>query len=71
MQTTSAEVLIGTLTSDVTLGLLFNGSDRRLRLAYKVASGWSGAQASLFILQPDVDRVFVINFTRSVIENQH
>jgi hypothetical protein len=35
MQTNTDEVLIGTLSSDVTLGLLFRGSDRSLRIAYR------------------------------------
>ena len=71
MQTTTTEVLVGTLSSDVTFGLLFSGFDRRLRLAYRRATDWSSAVGSTFILAPDQDRVFVINFTRSIIERQH
>jgi hypothetical protein len=49
MQTTTAEVLIGTLSSDVTLGLMFRGSDRNLRAAYRVTGGgWSPAASSTF-----------------------
>lgn len=35
MQTSATEVVVATLSSDVTLGLLFRGSDRNLRASYK------------------------------------
>lgn len=72
MSTLATDVVIATLSSDIKLGILFRGSDRRLTVSYLTASStWSTFSGTASTLQIDLDTVYVINFTRSISDPRH
>lgn len=66
MSTLATYVLIGTIISDIEIGILFRGSDRRIQFAYRKTNGAWFQTTAVNSLSINADTIWVINFTRSI-----
>lgn len=76
MSTSTDEVLIAQLTSDIQIGLIFRGSDMKVYLAYRtIANTWqkivSNSDYLHTILVLNQDRVYLMCFNRSISDPRH